>query len=615
MSLLNPPGALATRNADASPAEALAGLPAKAMWRSAADKPVRDAWKRGDHAAAWDALRRQLKKRDRWDALAAGRRGGIPLAWGVGDEPADLAAWLETLTPRRSKKRPQFDLAAWLEQSVDRPADARFALECVALADAAPGLAADADADTWWRLADTLLAVAREAAAAPSQSVAEAAVVHQLLAGELPLALACSLPEVRPLHALLGDAAGALGEAIERLTDGEGMPHADAVPVLPLLLACWTRCAARAEAIGKRPWSADAQTQFEWLVRQSLRLADRDGRLAFDAGASNGASGAGPGAGATLAAALELAGDDEDEAAAARRLKGYQAETDSDPPEPSVHSEWAGVTVLATGWSDRAPRLAVLHDGRTMRVELSANRRVLLAGDWPIDATIGGRPVAPTDDWDVACWYSDEDCDYLELSIDLGGQATLERQLLMARNDGVAMLGEILLTGEASADDLAIATRLPLAAGVGFAAEDETRDGWLTADDKPAAGVLPLALPEWRIDPECGSLEADGERLACRVERPGRNLASALWLDLAPKRFGKQRTWRRLAVAESLRVVPHDVAVGFRVQSGPDQWLAYRSLGPRANRTVIGQNLSSEMLVGRFLPTGEVDEYFEIDEE
>jgi hypothetical protein len=70
--------------------------------------------------------------------------------------------------------------------------------------------------------------------------------------------------------------------------------------------------------------------------------------------------------------------------------------------------------------------------------------------------------------------------------------------------------------------------------------------------------------------------------------------------DLDPQRSKKCRTWRRLTVSESLQALPRDAAVGFRAQSGSDQWLVYRSLGPAANRAVLGQNISSEFYAGRF---------------
>jgi hypothetical protein len=63
----------------------------------------------------------------------------------------------------------------------------------------------------------------------------------------------------------------------------------------------------------------------------------------------------------------------------------------------------------------------------------------------------------------------------------------------------------------------------------------------------------------------------------------------------------------------SLEVQPKDVAVAFRAQSGKDQWFIYRSLLASASRTALGQHLSSEFIAGRFLDTGEVDEFIEIE--
>ena len=86
-----------------------------------------------------------------------------------------------------------------------------------------------------------------------------------------------------------------------------------------------------------------------------------------------------------------------------------------------------------------------------------------------------------------------------------------------------------------------------------------------------------------------------------------------LMFDFKPRRIGKERTWRQLAVAETLEELPRDVAVGYRIQSGRDQWLVYRSLAPAANRTVLGQNLSSEFCAGRFHKSGQVAEWIEIE--
>ena len=55
------------------------------------------------------------------------------------------------------------------------------------------------------------------------------------------------------------------------------------------------------------------------------------------------------------------------------------------------------------------------------------------------------------------------------------------------------------------------------------------------------------------------------------------------------------------------------MAVGYRVAVAKRQWLIYRSLAAKANRTLLGHNLSSELLVARFAPDGEVETLVEID--
>jgi hypothetical protein len=187
----------------------------------------------------------------------------------------------------------------------------------------------------------------------------------------------------------------------------------------------------------------------------------------------------------------------------------------------------------------------------------------------------------------------------------------LERQVLLARQDKFLLLIDNVM----NAPGAIIHNRLslPLSAGVGFVPEAETREGLLISD-RPLARVLPLALPEWRIDNRVGELTLAEGRLQLIEERPGKNLSCPLFFDFDPKRLNKPCTWRQLTVAESLEIQPHDVAVGYRIQCGKKQWLVYRSQAPAANRTVLGYNLSIEGMIGRFVsPSGEVQELLQIE--
>jgi hypothetical protein len=72
-------------------------------------------------------------------------------------------------------------------------------------------------------------------------------------------------------------------------------------------------------------------------------------------------------------------------------------------------------------------------------------------------------------------------------------------------------------------------------------------------------------------------------------------------------------TWRQLTIAEDLEIQPDDVAVAYRVAIGKDQWLIHRALASKGNRTLLGHNLTSEMLLARFDRNGEVDPLVEIE--
>ncbi|MEO1498321.1 MAG: hypothetical protein AAFV43_14350 [Planctomycetota bacterium] len=599
---------------------AFAGRDAKKLWRTSAPAGVRKQWSAGDHAEAWEIYRLSLVEQTDRETLKSKLAA---LGWGSPPATSEFVASLEKAAKRG--KLPDLDGAAsdWLDAlPSDPPLDSLpAALDAVAWANVLCVSPESVPTELWVRLLDSLVNLAL--AASQSRASLEGAspervVAHNLFAGELPLTLATGLDALKPVRELRDDASATLSEALIELTDGEGMATASVLSRLPALLACWTRCRtmsvdADGDVAERGPWSADAQTQYEWLVRQSLRMTKYDGSLLLSRCGSVTEA---------LAEALSVDGDSADDAAAERRLPLDLDAANASPPDPSTESEWAETAVLSAGWAPKSPVITVTWDRPTMRLALVSGKQTLLEGDWPVVVRRNGQRIDERADgpleWDSQCWYSDQDCDYLELATDLADGVRLERQVILGRQHGVVGVAEIVTngvrTGLADEASWEIETRLELAPGVRLEPEPETHDAVLHTNKGPAAALLPCSLPEWRVERDEGALTRDQDhRLRMLTIGQGRNLASLLWIDLSAKRFAKQRTWRRLSVAQSLKKVARDVAVSFRMQSGKDQWLYYRSLDPPANRTVLGQNLSSEAFVGRFLPTGEVDEYFEIE--
>jgi hypothetical protein len=279
-------------------------------------------------------------------------------------------------------------------------------------------------------------------------------------------------------------------------------------------------------------------------------------------------------------------------------------------PESANHSEWAATSVLRTGWSREDPRLVAVWPDRTVRFELENKRDVIWSGLWELEVRCDGRPAEPKDVWDEVCWVSDDDVDYLELETELAGGIRVQRHILLAREDGFLLLADSVL-GQRTMD-LEYRQSLPLWRTVAFEPADETSEGYLVSRKKRAL-VLPLGLPEWRTELRDASLAPTERGLELRQTTRGQALFAPLFVDLNTRRMATHCTWRRLTVAENRETLSSDMAVGYRVMVGKDQWLIYRSLGETGNRTVLGHNLVTEFLVARFDHEGEVETLVEIE--
>jgi hypothetical protein len=257
-----------------------------------------------------------------------------------------------------------------------------------------------------------------------------------------------------------------------------------------------------------------------------------------------------------------------------------------------------------------ATKTTVAYAGQTLHLELKRGDLTLLAGNWTADIAFDGEPVAAISDFEETCWVSDKDVNYLELEIHLAGGLRLERHVVYARQDQLVFLADAVFGPRSG--KIEYRGRLPLAADVQFEADSEHTEGAIVAN-KRMATVLPPALPEWRTPRNTGTLEMHDGKLELALTATGRNLFAPLLFDLNTRRFNKPLTWRQLTVAETLAIQPPDSSVGYRVKIGKEQWLIYRSLSPKANRTLLGHNLSSEFLFARFMKGGEVQSLIEVE--
>jgi len=292
--------------------------------------------------------------------------------------------------------------------------------------------------------------------------------------------------------------------------------------------------------------------------------------------------------------------------------RGYESLFDSDG-EGGYYNAAKKAALLRRGRRAPHDELFVDFSGDEVQIELTIGGQLLASGAWTWHATAGGQPLAATGAWSEVCWNHDRAGDYLEIELPLTGGWRLERQVFLARQDQFLFLADALLGPDEAAVELRYEHRLPLASASTFAQPAETREGWLTAGGKRRAAVVPLSLPEWRAEFCHAEVAQRHERLTLEQAALGHNLFAPLWIDFNAERLRRPLTWRRLTVGENLAVVPRDVAAGYRIQSGDEQWLIYRSLDRIGNRSVLGVNTVSSFVCLRFFTSGKTQEIVAIE--
>ena len=289
------------------------------------------------------------------------------------------------------------------------------------------------------------------------------------------------------------------------------------------------------------------------------------------------------------------------------RRQGRAADLNSD-------DRHAAVAVFRSSWQGRPLRVSLDYRGEQPHLEIAAGKRLLVAGPWRWDVCLDGRPLAAEGPWQVTHFEEDDESVLIVIATPLEQGLRLERHLLLARGDRFVLLADAVVetTVADAPQPLTYRGSLSVPAAVHVDGNDETRELTLV-DKKPQAMLMPLALCEWRAGSSPGTCGWQAENRLVQLEQqsPVRRLFAPLWIDLSPRRFGSQVTWRQLTVADTRVILQPTQAAGFRVHSGLSQWLLYRALDEPRNRTVLGCNLSSFFRIGQLGDDGLVTQMAE----
>ena len=565
-------------------------------WHSTAPKDVVEAYTEGDGQEGWEAWTDHLEGRRNRPYLGTLLRGGEEsLLWGMPaslreSETAELVKQLgraNSFEKRKQRRRWADLIADWLDSASIASASTAYAYECLAYTHSLVQLTSCIGENLWWKLVNHLTTMAREAR---QQDALTDPLVWQLLAGELPLALAYLLPEIRVCQDQSLVAWSTIAQGLNELVDEGGVPATPVVPLLPALVASWTRARAIADRVTKDSWQDPASVRYESTLLCLARIGEVD---------------------QDLWRAAEKFTQQKKARRLLRQLADGQVVTAKMRlPFPAIHSEKNCFGLLRSTWATDAPSLTVSYSDPVPRIELVCQGEVLCSGPWRFDVSLDGEPRTVTGRWDIVCWYSDKDVDFLEIEAPLGDGLKVQRQFLLARQDEVLLLADAVVADRPAR--INYDASLPIATHVGFHGAEETREGHLVGNDARAL-VLPLELSEWRSDSHSGSLEMTSAGLTLRHSRLGSAIYAPLFLDLNKNRSKEECTWRKLTVAAQRVPQRADVAVGFRAQIGKTNWLVYRSLAEPGIRSLLGQQVKAEFLFGRMKRNGGCARLLEIE--
>lgn len=544
---------------------------------------------------------------------AAALLGGLAVAQGEPISPRQrMLAELAWGGPSKGKslfKGSWADAAGEFLAAVSSPAsaeglDLRILADAVLWTHALPALMGDLTEAQWKALCQTLDSLARDGLA-----VRDPLSIERLIAGELALVLRWRLED------LASDAlAAAAVEALEAWLDGgeEAVAAAlrEAGREARLVIASVLRQRALANAtlghkvkrkqlgvaIDLACWVAamtrrDGTPVFSWLAKNDVRDDVAPNGL-FDAMKSLAPELLGPAVEATLG----------------RDHSGGKLAWAVSLPESLWFSEAARIGAMLTEWDVRRGRVYVDYSGDAFQVEIEYGRGVAVLGTWEVQVEVDGAEQAPAEPWAMTCEYTDDDVHYLEFEQHWTGDVKVQRQLLLLREDRCVLLADaVIRSDDHPSARIGCWSRVPIDIALTVRPEGETNELWLEdATGRRRGLALSLQTHEWRIGRSAVRLEIAPENqlvLQATSQPPSDNGGGVylpLWFDFQPRRFERPRTYRRLTVGDTLRIVDPDEAVAHRIQMGSEQWVVYRSLRGERNRTYLGKHLIADFQCGRF---------------
>lgn len=497
----------------------------------------------------------------------------------------------------------------WIQNTSDPSAAENASL--IAWAAALPGLAAVLEADILQAMIESMIDL-RESVLECNQT---SSVRHLMVGAELGLTLAwrCrGLPIVKGMNSSAVDAFAKWSKAEQESVSAALEQPAET----RLVLASVLRCNRLIQKTTKHRWTKQSNRTGDLLATWVTAMTTCTGSSMFSGATrqhvvdDTGKSGLLNAACSFNAKSLKGAMN----AALGQKPAGGRLAWQVALPESMHHDPDAKLAVMFPDWDVRRGRTHIDYSGDDVRVEIFAGRTKVIggttnddpqtAGIWQTSIETDRSEQQPDGPWTEICEYSDDDVHYLEIEQPWTAGLLLQRQFMLIRDDRCLMLADSIIPQDGNdhlPGQIKYSCRLPMPQSMGLKREPQTREAFV-CDKSKRALVIPMSASEWTIGPTDAVLDQSDDGNLTFTTSGSQRLYAPLWFDLQKRRFKRMRTWRQLTVADQLRLVGRNEAVGYRVQVGSEQWIVYRSLAGKACRSFLGKHMIADFFSARFDP-------------
>ena len=432
---------------------------------------------------------------------------------------------------------------------------------------------------------------------------------QQLLLVELPITLLHKFEgqpdDSNERMAAAEEAVGLLSHCVLNVLDDDAWPGTEVRHDFGPLAASWTRSVALLNAVGL---SLDQEVSrvLRWLPRQIMRLKRADQTLMLSSSPATVSD-------ELLSLMIEVFGDADDVQIFDRTVDHSRSSRPNlvmlDKSRNTI-STWGESLLFHDGWEKKSCRISAVFDKQGCQLEI-AKAKTLIQGNIFPSLIVDGNPLSIIDDPDVLVEYIDGEVAFAEIEWHLDNEVVMQRQIILSLEDKFAWIGDAVVAPAES--EIEYRCQWTLGEGISSVGESETNESYLYDGQKMRGLVIPPALSEWKADRSAGQMSCAEDHFSMQVKRKGRCLYAPVFIDLSPKRSLKPRTWRQLTVAEKLEIVDQDVAVAYRVHVGKQQFAFYRSMAEPQNRTFFGENVNTEMFLGRLEKNRSMTELVQIE--